>query len=202
MKKLGKVFIQGLIAVLPVIVTLYILYWLLVSAESFLGGMIQFMLPERFYVPGMGVAAGLLIIFGVGVLLHVWLFRKLFERAEMLLGKLPLVKSLYGSIRDLMGFFDSSKKKKFNKVVMLTMGGADFRLLGFVTREDFSDLTDGIDAGGTIAVYLPMSYQMGGFTIFISKKSVQAIDMSIEEAMRFMLTAAVSVKKESSSEAS
>ena len=81
---------------------------------------------------------------------------------------------------------------------MVTIAGTDTRLIGLVTREDFENLPSGIDDKNSesMAVYLPMSYQMGGFTVFVPKKNVTPVDMSIEEAMRFALTAAVSVKKE------
>jgi uncharacterized membrane protein len=195
MKKIGKLFIQGLGAILPVTLTIYILYWLAASAESILGSFMRLFVSKDLYVPGMGVGAGFIIILGVGILLRVWLFRKLFAWGDTILEKLPLIKSLYGSIRDLMSFFDTSKKKEFHKVVMITIADTDTRLMGLVTREDFSKLPDGIDNGETVAVYLPMSYQMGGFTVFVPKTNIKPVDMSIEEAMRFTLTAAVSTEK-------
>lgn len=198
MRKIGKLFLQGLIAILPIALTIYILYWFAVTAESLLGGFLKLFIPERYYVPGMAVVAGFAIILAIGLLLQLWLFRELFHWGEKTLKKLPLVKTLYGSIRDLMSFFDTSKKKEFNKVVMVTIAGTDTRLIGLVTREDFENLPSGIDDKNSesMAVYLPMSYQMGGFTVFVPKKNVTPVDMSIEEAMRFALTAAVSVKKE------
>lgn len=197
MRKIGKLFIQGIVAILPVVLTIYILYWLAVSAESILGSFIKFFIKDL-YVPGMGVVAGFLIVVGVGMLLRIWIFHKVFEWGEKILEKLPLVKSLYGSIRGLMNLFDTSKKKKFSKVVMVTIANKDTQLIGLVTREDFGDMPDGIDNDQTIAVYLPMSYQMGGFTVFVPKTNVKPVDMSIEEAMRFALTAAVSTEKRNS----
>lgn len=199
MRKIGKLFIHGLVAILPTALTLYILYWLAVSAESILGGFIKFFI-EDLYIPGMGVIAGFLIIVGVGILLRVWIFHKIFKWGESILEKLPLVKSLYGSIRDLMNLFDTSKKKEFNKVVMVTIANKDTQMIGLVTREDFNNLPDGIENGQTVAVYLPMSYQMGGFTVFVPKTNIKPVDMSIDEAMRFALTAAVSIKKNKVSE--
>jgi len=191
MKRIIKLFVQGFMAVLPVILTLYVIYWAASTIESFLGGIFS----EEWYVPGMGIAVGFLIILGVGILLQVWLFRKLFELAERVLEHVPLIKSLYGSIRDLMSFFDTTKKKEFDKVVMVTFTNPSIRLIGLVTREDFTDTASGIDNGDTVGVYLPMSYQIGGFTVFVSRQNIQPIDMSIEEAMRFVLTAAVSSEK-------
>lgn len=195
MKTIAKIFLHGLMAVLPVVLTLYILYWLAAKTESLIGGMIRYVIKD-FYIPGMGIAAGFIIILGVGILLRVWLFRKIFELIEKVLETVPLIKSLYGSIRDLMSFFDTSKKKEFDKVVMVTLTDTNIRLMGLVTREDFSKLPEGIDTGQTVSVYLPMSYQMGGYTVFVSKASIEPVDMSIEEAMRFILTAAVSTQKQ------
>ena len=201
MRKIGKLFLQGLIAILPIALTIYILYWFAVTAEALLGGFLKLFIPEKYYVAGMAVVAGFAIILAIGLLLRLWLFRELFSWGEKTLEKLPLVKTLYGSIRDLMSFFDTSKKKDFNKVVMVTIAGTDTRLIGLVTREDFENLPSGIDdkSSESMAVYLPMSYQMGGFTVFVPKKNVTPVDMSIEEAMRFALTAAVSIKKEQTS---
>lgn len=195
MKKIAKLFLQGLMAILPIGLTLYILYWLAVTTESVMGKLIRLLVPEDLYLPGMGIIAGFFIIFAIGILLHVWLFRKLFETGEKLLERVPLIKSLYGSIRDLMSFFDTSKKKEFDKVVMVIVPGTPIRLMGLVTRENFDDLPDNIGDGNMAAVYLPMSYQMGGFTIFIPRENLQPVDMSIEDAMRFILTAAVSGQK-------
>jgi len=195
MKKIGKYFLQGLIAILPIAITIYILYWLAIRAESILGSLIKLIIPEDLYIPGMGVAAGFAIILSIGILLRVWLFRKMFRLGEHILERQPIIKTLYGSVRDLMGFFDPSKKKDFNEVVMVTVADKQTRLMGLITREDFSQLPDGIGDGETVAVYLPMSYQMGGFTVFVPKKNIKPVDMTIEDAMRFALTAAVSTKK-------
>ena len=191
MKRITKIFVQGFMAILPIILTLYIIFWAATTIESFIGKVIS----EKWYVPGMGIIAGFLLILGVGILLQVWLFRKLFELGERLLEHVPLIKSLYGSIRDLMSFFDTTKKKEFDKVVMVTLADSNIRLLGLVTREDFTNTAAGIDNGDTVGVYLPMSYQIGGFTIFVSRQNIQPVDMSIEEAMRFVLTAGVSSEK-------
>jgi uncharacterized membrane protein len=197
MTRIAKIFLQGFMAILPIVLTLYILYGLAASTESLLGRVIRFFIKEA-YIPGMGIAAGFLLIFGIGILLHVWLFRKIFDFVEKSLEKVPLIKTLYGSIRDLMSFFDTAKKKEFDKVVMVTI--ADTRLMGLVTREDFNKLPAGIDTGQTVAVYLPMSYQLGGFTAFVERANIHPVDMRIEEAMRFIVTAGVSTRKQPLSE--
>jgi uncharacterized membrane protein len=195
-KKISKLFLQGLMAILPVALTIYILYWLAVSAESILGKAIRLVLPEKLYLPGMGVLASFLVILAIGILLKLWLFRKIFHWGEMIIEELPLIKSFYISIRDLISFFDSSKNKQFNKVVMVTLFEDDIKIMGLITREDFEGLPEQIYKEDKVAVYLPWSYQIGGFTIMVSKSKLEPIELSVDQALRFMLTAGVSTEKE------
>jgi len=194
MKKLGTLFLQGLIAILPIALTAYLVYWLAASAESVLGRAMRLVVGEDNYVRGSGVLAGFLITLGIGVLLRIWLFRKVFSLGETLLQRIPGIKSLYGSIRDMVGFFDASKQREFDKTVMVTLVEGNVRLMGLVTREDFGDLPDGIGDEQTVAVYLPMSYQLGGFTVMVPRTKIRPVDMKVDEAMQFVLTAAVSSK--------
>ncbi|MBN1362860.1 MAG: DUF502 domain-containing protein [Sedimentisphaerales bacterium] len=191
MKKIGTWFLQGLLAIAPIALTVYVLYWLATSAESLLGGAISYVIGERYYLPGMGVAAGFLLTLGVGILLRLWLFRKVFDLVDTILNKIPGIQSVYGSIRDLIGFFDSTKQREFDQTVMVTVGDPQVRLMGLVTRDDFSDLPDGIGDDKTVAVYLPMSYQLGGFTVMVPKSKVQAVDMKVDQTLKFLLTAGV-----------
>ncbi|HBG26877.1 MAG: hypothetical protein A2Y10_08960 [Planctomycetes bacterium GWF2_41_51] len=195
LKKLKPVFLQGLMAIIPIAITLYVLFWLVSMTENAFGGMIRAVIPDKFYITGMGVVAGLLIIMGIGLLLRFYVFKKLFVQLETMFDTLPIIKSIYGSIHDLMSFFDSSKKKEFSKVVSIDLMDNGCLLMGFVTREDFENISTLMDGKDNIAVYLPMSYQLGGYTVFVNKSKVKAINMSIEDAMRFIFTAAVSTKK-------
>ena len=192
MKLVIRMFLTGLAAVLPVTVTLYVLYWLGSAAESFLGRGLKMLVPSNLYWPGMGVVAGLALVFVIGVLMKAWLFRKVFRWGERFVERIPLVKALYGSVRDLMGFFSGSDKKTIRKAVVVSVGNTPLRFIGFITREDFGDLPAGIGGDGNVAVYLPMSYQIGGFTTMVPRSAVQPIDMSIEQAMRFAVTAGMS----------
>lgn len=196
MRTVTGVFLKGLAAILPIAVTIYVLCWLGGTAESLLGRGLTLLVPAGFYRPGMGVVAGLALVFAVGLLMNAWLFRKLVRWSEKLLEQIPLVKTLYGAVRDLMGFFSGSDKKTMSKAVMVTFGNTNLRLLGFITREDFGDLPTGIGGDDSVAVYLPMSYQMGGFTSIVPRSAVQPIDMSIEQAMRFAVTAGMTGTKE------
>lgn len=190
MKRIGKVMFQGLVAMLPAILTVYILFWLVRTAETMLGGLFKALLPEGRYVPGMGIVGGLAIIFLVGLMLDAILVRKLLGISEALMNRIPLVKILYGPLKDFVGFFAAKRDSRFDQVVTidLAVGGTPVRMLGLVTRSDFSDLPPGIGGEGEIAVYLPMSYQIGGFTIIVPRSAVNKVEISTHRAMGFVLT--------------
>ncbi|HYW04730.1 MAG TPA: DUF502 domain-containing protein [Gammaproteobacteria bacterium] len=192
MKRITRIFLTGLVAILPLAGTVAVLYWLGSSAEAFLGRSIRLVLPAHFYVPGLGLAAGAVLIFLVGLLMEAWFVRRLFSIAEWLLGRTPLVRTIYNALRDFADYFYASGQRRLDHqpvIVRLPGGG---RVLGLVTRDDFSDIPGALGGSGDIAVYLPMSYQIGGYTLILSRDSVEPIDMPVEDALRFVLTGGIS----------
>lgn len=187
MKTIGKYILIGLITMLPVILTLYLLYWLAVSAETLLGELI----PNEIYLPGMGVATALLAAFTVGVLMHSLPVQRMFTRGERIFYRLPLVKSVYSAMRDFMDYFSPTRKKEFEQVVAVTLGESGIRLIGFVTQASPAQLPEDLQGADSVLVYLPMSYMIGGYAVLVPRAAIQPLNMSMEEAMRFVLTAGV-----------
>lgn len=200
MQQLGRIMLKGLAAILPAALTLYILYWSADNAEQFLGAVIKVILPDGWYLPGMGLLAGLVAIFLLGLALNAFLVRRLFQFGENFLNRIPLVKTLYGSVKDFIGFFAHQREREFNQVVtvQLEMGGVPMRFLGFVTRTQFRDLPEGIGYDGEVAVYLPLSYQIGGYTIMVPRSAVKPVDISMQRAMGFAVTGGMFADKGSS----
>ncbi|MGA7984761.1 MAG: DUF502 domain-containing protein, partial [Burkholderiales bacterium] len=189
MKPIGRIFLTGLLTVLPVLATVYFTLWLVTAAEQFVGKQLEWLLPDEYYRTGMGLALAVVVIFLVGLMMHALLFRRLFGMAEKLLLEIPLVRSVYAALRDLFGLFAEHQEAQALQVVSIELPGAGMRLLGFVTRRDFADLPEGVGKAGEIAVYLPMSYQIGGYTVFLPQERVTPVAMSREDAMKFVLTA-------------
>lgn len=192
LKSISKILLSGFITLLPVVLTIYLLYWLAVSSEHVLGSLLRFMLPEVLYFPGLGMLAGLVVIFIVGLLMNAIVVRKLFSLGEQVLYRLPLIKSVYGAFRDFFDFF-SPKKEGFGQVVAVTFN--DMELIGFVTQEDPQRLPESFRDRDSVLVYLPMSYMVGGFTIFIPRNDLRPLKMTMDEAMRFVMTAGITGKK-------
>lgn len=190
--KLGVVFFRGLATVLPIGVTLYLCWWMGSGSESLLGGWLQQLLPADSYIPGMGLVAGFFVVLLIGVAVKAWAVRKMLGWFEQLMLRLPMVKTLYGAVSDFLGYFSSSSKAEFNKVVLVEVPQLGGKILGFVTTESLARLKAGAVLEDHVAVYMPMSYQIGGYTVFLSPDKLTPVELSFEEAMRFAMTAGIS----------
>lgn len=194
-----KTFMTGFATVLPIVVTLYILYWLANISEAILGQFIRVFLPDHVYHPGMGLAAGILIVFIVGLLMNAWIVRKWFSWSEHLLYRTPIIKSVYGSIREFFDFFSHPRDEGFLEVVLVPFVDKKVWSLGFVTKTDMHDVLTDSSQEELLAVYLPLSYQIGGITIVLPRSHVKPASISTEEAWRFVLTAGVAGHADSAS---
>jgi uncharacterized membrane protein len=196
MNALGKLFLKGLAVVIPVALTLAILWWTATGAERLMGTILKFTLPSGWYVPGMGLVSGLALIALIGLLSHVLIFQKLFNLGEALFNRLPLVKTIYTAIKDFIGYLNPDKDSEMGKVVMVQLPNQSFQLLGFVTREQFDDLPFTPTAEDPVAVYMPMSYQIGGYTLFLPRSCLTPLDIPFEQAMKLVLTGSVTKDRE------
>ena len=187
-KSIGTTLITGLITVLPIVLTLYLLYWLAVTSEQVMGGALQWALPKVVYFPGLGTIAGLILVFLVGLLMKAVLVRQLFTFGESILYRVPIFKSIYRAIRDFFDFF-SPKKEQFGRVVIVSVNNME--MIGFITQEDPARLPESLRNSDSALVYLPMSYMIGGFTLLIPKTDIKPCQMNMDEAMRFVLTAGI-----------
>lgn len=191
MKYLSKTLLTGFITLLPVVLTIYLLYWLAISSEELMGNLLHYLLPQSFYFPGLGMLIGLVGVFLVGLLMNAYLVRKLFSLGEQVLYRLPLIKSIYRAFRDFFDFF-SPNKEGLGQVVAVTFNGME--LVGFVTQDDPQRLPPSFRDRGCVLVYLPMSYMVGGYTLLVKESDLRPLQMSRDEAMRFVITAGITGK--------
>lgn len=188
MRRLLSYFLKGLTAVLPAAATLYVLWWLGSTAERLLGQLLRFLLPDVLYFPGLGLAFGVALMVGVGMLANAWILRKLASLAEQLVERTPLVKTIYGAFRDVLSLFGGDGDSRMHAVVAVAVG--DLRLVGFVTRESVEEIL-GEEGSDRVAVYLPMAYQIGGYMVLVPREKITRLDMDVESGLRLALTAGV-----------
>jgi len=188
MMRIYQYFFRGLITALPLGLTVYLLYLFLTWSETLAMQIIRPFIGE-FYVPGMGLILGVIGIFLVGVLVSQPLAGKLLSLIELPFTNLPVVKSIYSSLKSFADYFSTHKDKPAQQVVVLRIPGNELELVGLVTRQGVDGLPAGFLQGDRLAVYLPMGYMIGGYTVFVPRAWVTPISMTVEEAMRSSLFA-------------
>jgi uncharacterized membrane protein len=200
MRRLWNTFLKGLVAVLPVALTLYLVFWLGSTAEAILSGPLRALLPEDRYWPGLGLLVGFLLVLLVGVMVNAYVVRRLLRLGESVLARIPIVKTIFGALKDVTRFLPASgKSRDLKRVVVWRLGTA--QLIGFVTEEQISPRLFGAAAVELVAVYFPMSYQIGGYTLYLHKDELRETDLSVEEAMRLALIGGVSAQTEQAGQA-
>lgn len=191
-----KPILKGSLVVLPIVITA----WITWSALKWLNGLglsaLQLLHLDFLSFPGSGliIMAGLLLL--VGLLLKFSFVDWFYHRIEKVVLRFPLIKTLYGAVKDLAGMFDNNQNKN-QQVALVDMQAQGMGLMvGIITADNLPDkVSDGLDETDSeplLTVYLPMSYMVGGYTVFIPEHKIKRLDWSFEEAMRFALTAGVS----------
>lgn len=189
MRLLWDTFLKGLVAVLPVSLTIYVVYWIGTTAESMLGGLLRLVLPEDRYRPGLGLAVGFVVVLLIGLVVNAYFVSALLRLGESLLGRIPVVKTIFGAFKDFTRFLPASGEgRDLKRVVLWRMGHA--QLIGFVT-EEHTHAAIAQHAGDAVAVYFPMSYQIGGYTLYLPRDQLEPLDMRVEQAMRLVLIGGV-----------
>ena len=181
MKRIAKYFLRGLLVFVPIMVTVFVLIWAFTGLDKIFRDLL------RIPIPGLGILATISVIFLIGLLASNFVGRKLFGLVEKVFTKVPLVKLLYSSIKDIVEAF-AGEDKKFDKPVLVSLvPGGTAKVMGFVTRQGLKNL--GLD--DYVAVYLPQSYNFAGNVLLFSKQAVQPLDISGTDAMTFIVSGGV-----------
>lgn len=188
MKQLMSWLGKGMLAVVPALVTLYALVWLFSTLEGLLGVPLEAVFGQRVYVPGMGLLLAVGLLIGIGVLIDLYVGRLVVDAMESMIDRVPVVKSIYGAVRDLLQFAIPGKDEEARRVVAWECKPGVW-MVGFVTGPAF--VTVGEDGLDRVSVYFPMSYQIGGYTFLLPESELTTLDMTVEDAMKGVLTAGV-----------
>lgn len=167
-------FLRGCLALVPLGTTLYIV-WAIVTATDALVGVT---------VPGLGLLIAVSFITLAGFALSNVLGRKLFEWFDAWLARLPVVKLLYTSIRDLLETFAGEKKTTGTPVRVRLGPDTGVFLLGLLTRDDLSPL----GLPGHVAVYLPQAYNIGGQVVAVARDQVEPVETTATGMLTFMMS--------------
>ena len=189
MKQLTSTFLKGLFTLLPILLSIYVFIWFLQWAENVTRGVITVVWPDAWYIPGMGLLVACVLIFSFGIVIDRPLARAMFTLVENLFREIPVIKTVYVALKDFTNFLQPGANRKHNQVVLVRFPGREIEMIGLMTRESLRDLPASVTKEDRVAVYFPMSYQLGGCTVFIPREWVNPTDMSVEDAMRSIITA-------------
>ncbi|MDB4533656.1 DUF502 domain-containing protein [Vicingaceae bacterium] len=175
MKRLVGYFLQGILYLVPIAATIYIV----IEAVLFVDGIV----PVK--VPGLGLLIILVVFVLAGYFGGSLLAKNIFN-LDKILDRIPLIKIVYTSVKDLLSAF-VGKKKRFTEPVLVKMGG-EVERFGFITQKDLTHL--GVSAD-KIGVYIPFSYAVTGNLIVVPKKNITPVDGSSADIMKFIISGGV-----------
>ncbi|RYD79502.1 MAG: DUF502 domain-containing protein [Sphingobacteriales bacterium] len=194
MNKVGKAIInyliKGLLIVVPIAVSIFIVVWAVTTVDSWLNvNNILGVNPrtgESRNIPGLGLLTVLTIILLAGIFVTNLVTEPMYNWFQRVMHRLPLLNFIYSSIKDLTEAFVGDEKK-FNHPVLVEVEGG-LRKIGFLTQNDLSklDLTD------DVAVYFPLSYSFAGQLCIVKRDKVKDLNLSAADAMKLVVSGGVS----------
>lgn len=190
MKSLLKNFINGILTIVPIILVVYVIYKTFMFLDSLLGNVLKPYLQDS-YIPGIGLLTTLVLITVLGWLSTRFISGSIIKLIDRLLEKIPFVKTVYSVIKDTVHSF-LGEKKSFSKVALVTVPGTNMKSLGFITTENLEAFYEPLSEH--VAVYIPQTFQVAGFTFLIPKNDIEIIDVKPEDAMKFILSGGMTSK--------
>ena len=178
MKKFINYFLQGLLYIVPIVVTFYVVYWTFQKIDGIL----------HFQFPGLGLIIIIVLITFIGFVGSAIITSPINAFFQRLLKKAPLLETIYSSVKDLMGTF-VGKKKGFSQPVLIKLyENSTIERIGFITNEDLSTLEI---KEGKVLVYLPHSYAFSGQLFVVDRNYITPIDSSSSEIMKLIISGGV-----------
>ncbi len=177
MRRFVKDFIKGLVVVLPVLATVYLVYLPLSWVDGLFGT----------DIPGLGVVVAILAIWAAGVFASNAVGTKLLTLLDHLIERIPLLKLLYHTVKDLVAALVGDKKNFDQAVVVDLIPGRDVMALGFVTLTELDSL--GLD--GMVGVYLPQSYNFAGNLIVVPRNRIRPLNVQAKTLMTLIVSGGV-----------
>ncbi len=177
MRALLNYFLRGVAVIAPLAVTLYVCWRLFSAVDSWLG----------LSVPGAGFVITIAVVVVVGFLASTFIARAVLGLIERVLTRLPLVRLLYGSTKDLLNAFVGEQRRFDRPVIVALYPDAGGEALGFVTQTAL----DHLGLPGRVAVYLPMSYSVAGHVVLFPAERVRPVAAESADVMAFLVSGGV-----------
>ena len=185
-----KYFITGLLIWIPLAITLWVLDLIVTTMDALLPQQLQPVLFGR-QVPGLGVLLTLLVVFGTGVLASNILGQRLVTLWEMLLGRIPVVKSIYSSVKQVSDTLFSPGGQAFRKALLVQYPHPGAWTIAFLTGAPGGDVANHL-SDDYVSVYVPTTPNpTSGFFLMFPRADVVELDMSVDEALKYVISMGV-----------
>jgi len=196
LKKSFQYFLQGLIILTPIAITLYAVTSLFNWIDSILPDLIQHLIPNLLgmdaqgkptKIPGLGFVLVILVVILVGYISSSFVVSRLVELFDNILERTPGIKLIYSTIKDFLEAF-AGNKRKFDTAILVSVAAEDVWQVGFITQQEVTEF--GLHE--YVAVYVPQSYAFAGHLYFVKKERVKLLtDISSSDAMKFAISGGV-----------
>jgi len=179
------IFITGLLVSIPVVLTVFALWWFFLLVDGLLGPLFANLLGHP--VPGLGFLSSFLIIFLVGAVARNVVGRRLFSWAELLFLRIPIAKTVYAALKSLMDALNPEKGGSFRRFVIVEYHRPGTYAFGFLTDQSTLETGPGEEAH-LVAVYVPTNHLYLGETVLLPRRDVIFPDLTVEEGVRIVLS--------------
>ena len=185
---LKRYFLTGLLVITPIWGTVLVLKTLFVTVDSILGNVLAELVVPEYYVPGLGILTLLLLIFLAGILATNLIGKKMVKRWEEFLDRVPIVRSIYATLKSVTDILSFKQREKYDKVVMIQFPKNGHYCLAFVTGETRDEVQE-ISPEPLVHVFVPTSPNpTSGYFLLVPEKEVMTVDLSVEEAMKLIVS--------------
>lgn len=195
MSRFQAIFLRGLVVTLPVTFTITFLFWVIGKFEQILAPLWEKILGKENYILGLGLVSSFALVMIIGIMVDNYLTQKIIQSFMNHFSKFPVIKTIYGPIRDFITLIGGQRGAAEMKNVVLYEVKPNTWMLGLVTREKFNDpklkIFSDLDL---VPVYMPSSFMFGGYTILVNMNQLKPIDIPVDVAIKLAITGWIHVE--------
>ncbi|MGQ0810684.1 MAG: DUF502 domain-containing protein [Nitrospiraceae bacterium] len=185
---LKRYFLTGLLVVTPIWGTILILKTLFLTVDGILGDVLANIVTPGYYVPGLGIVTLIVLIFATGLLATNFIGRHIVRMWEDLLSRVPVVRGIYSTLKSMMDILSFSERSQYHRVVLIQFPKNGHYCFAFVTGVTKGEVQD-LSPDPLVHVYVPTSPNpTSGYFLLVPEKEVTAVDISVEEAMKLIVS--------------
>ena len=197
MSALRKWFVAGLLVIVPVAITIGVLQWIIGTLDQTLLILPEAWRPDRLigvHIPGFGVLLTLTILLVTGAVVSNFLGKKIVRWGDQLVSRIPVVRSIYSSVKQVSDTLFSESGNAFRTAVLIQWPRADVWTIAFVTGAPGREVLGHLGGGDFLSVYVPTTPNpTGGYFVMLRRSDCIELRMSVDEALKYIVSMGVVV---------